>query len=332
MIFRRLTPNNFRQLVGTHTMQFATDNTRNVTVIHGDNGSGKTTLLNAFTWLLYQETSSDFESPERLGSDPAFAELSPQGSFEVYVDLEFEDSGRVYTVRRSATVSKDFENKRIEPTQTVLRVSYIDESGEIQEPQNPQNYIEHLLPKPLYPFFFFNGERIERLAGPGSYDEVENGVKVLMDIELFDRAILHLDNGIAKRLRDEIAGHSGEEGKAVKLERDKLEEEQTKRAAEVVQKKENQKNLLVEKEKIDQKLALSRNSLANRQSAKRLKRRSKRPNCNCGRALWTSASWYHAMAIWCSLPTCSRERTSYCLLPTRAAIFRSRLNDNLSTS
>jgi len=256
VIFRRLTLNNFRQFSGTHTLQFATDAMGNVTVIHGDNGSGKTTLLNAFTWLLYQETSSDFESPERLGSDPAFVELPLQGSFDVYVDLEFEDSGRVYTVRRTATVSKDLENKRIEPPQTALRISYIDESGEIREPQNPQNYIEHLLPRPLYPFFFFNGERIERLAGPGAYDEVENGVKVLMDIELFDRAILHLDSGIAKRLRDEIAGHSGEEGQSVKLERDKLEEEQTKRAADVAQKKENQKNLLVEKEKLDQKLAL----------------------------------------------------------------------------
>lgn len=256
MIFRRLTLNNFRQFVGTHTISFATDIDKNVTVIHGDNGAGKTTLLNAFTWLLYQETTPDFQVPDRLGSDPAFGELAPQGSFDVSVELEFEDSGLIYTVRRSTTVSKDLENKRVELPQTSLRIYFIDESGETQEPRNAPLYIEHLLPKPLYPFFFFNGERIEQLASPSAYDEVENGVKVLMDIELFDRAILHLDNGIAKRLRDEIARHSGEEGKELKSERDKLEEEQTKRTAEIAQKRDNQKEYLKEKDKIDQKLSL----------------------------------------------------------------------------
>ncbi len=256
MIFRRLTLHNFRQFVGTHDISFASEPDRNVTVIHGDNGSGKTTILNAFTWLFYQETSSDFEFPERLASEAGLAELSPQSTLDVYVDLEFEDSGRVYTIRRSTSAAKDLEGRRIDSAQTSLRVSFIDESGEVQDPGNPQNFIEHLLPKPLYPFFFFNGERIERLAGPGAYDEVETGVKVLMDIELFDRSITHLEKEISRRLRDEIAGHSGEEGKQLKVDRDKLEEAQTKRRAEVDQIQRNQREMLVEKEEIDKKLAL----------------------------------------------------------------------------
>jgi DNA sulfur modification protein DndD len=256
MIFRRLTLHNFRQFVGTHEIFFASEPDRNVTVIHGDNGSGKTTILNAFTWLFYQETSSDFEFPERLASEAGLAELSPQSTLDVYVDLEFEDSGRVYTIRRTTSATKDLEGKRSDSAQTSLRVSFIDETGEVQDPGNPQNFIEHLLPKPLYPFFFFNGERIERLAGPGAYDEVETGVKVLMDIELFDRSIAHLEKEISRRLRDEIAGHSGEEGKQLKVERDKLEEAQSKRRAEVEQNQRNQREMLVEKEEIDKKLAL----------------------------------------------------------------------------
>ena len=158
MIFRRLTLHNFRQFVGTHEIFFASEPDRNVTVIHGDNGSGKTTILNAFTWLFYQETSSDFEFPERLGSEAGLAELSPQSTLDVYVDLEFEDSGRVYTIRRTTSATKDLEGKRSDSAQTSLRVSFIDETGEVQDPGNPQNFIEHLLPKPLYPFFFFNGD------------------------------------------------------------------------------------------------------------------------------------------------------------------------------
>ena len=256
MIFRRLTLHNFRQFAGTHDITFATDSVKNVTVIHGDNGAGKTTLLNAFTWLFYQETSEDFKFPERLGSESAFAELSPESSADVFVELEFEDSGRIYTVKRVTSFIKDLEGKRVDPGQTSLRVSYIDEAGEVQDPGNAPNFVEHLLPKPLYPFFFFNGERIERLASESAFDEVENGVKVLMDIELFDRSIGHLEEKTSRRLRDEIAGHSGEEGRQVKAERDELEQQQGKSLAELEQIRKNQKARSSEKEEIDKKLAL----------------------------------------------------------------------------
>lgn len=256
MIFRRLTLSNFRQFEGTHSLAFATDPAKNVTVIHGTNGSGKTTLLNAFTWLLYDATSDDFEYKDRLDSESAFAQLKPEDKLKVSVELEFEDADRVHTVRRETAVLKDSDGERSPSGQTSLRVTYIDDAGEIQEPKNPQNYIEHLLPRPLYPFFFFNGERIERLAGPGAYDEVENGVKVLMDIELFDRSTNHLDGDISRRLRDEIAQHSGDEGQELKAQRDKIEGERSKAGQLLDQHRTNQKSLLIERDTIDAKLGM----------------------------------------------------------------------------
>ena len=50
-----------------------------------------------------------------------------------------------------------------------------------------------MLPPRLHPFFFFNGERIERLARADAYEQIEDGVRTLLDIEIFDRAIGHLD-------------------------------------------------------------------------------------------------------------------------------------------
>ena len=254
MIFQRLTLQHFRQFYGPHTIDFAGSGKANVTVIHGANGSGKTTLLNAFTWLLYQETSPDFEDAERLECERTFAELEPGNELEVSVELAFEDRGLTYLVQRSMAIAKDSEGtRRTRPPALVVR--YANESGEFQEPGNPQNFIEHLLPKPLFPFFFFNGERIERLAGESAWKEVESGVKVLLDLELFDRAIQHLEGDTSRRLRDDITTHSGNEGLKVKQERAGLESESATQQAALEQHQANLAGYVAEREAIDAKLS-----------------------------------------------------------------------------
>ncbi|MFC5865019.1 AAA family ATPase [Acidicapsa dinghuensis] len=254
MIFRRLTLQNFRQFYGCHTIEFAGTGKANVTVIHGANGAGKTTLLNAFTWLLYEATSPDFEDAERLECERTFAELQAGSDLEVMVELTFEDRGLTYMIKRSMLITKDSEGAR-RPRPTVLIVRFAEEFGEFREPSNPQNFIEHLLPPALYPFFFFNGERIERLAGEGAWKEVESGLKVLLDLELFDRAISHLEGDTSRRLRDEITNHSGNEGLQVKQERNGLEAQLAKRQSELDQYQVNLVAYLEEREAIDAKLS-----------------------------------------------------------------------------
>jgi DNA sulfur modification protein DndD len=254
MIFQRLTITNFRQFYGEHKLDLATAAKANVTVVHGANGSGKTTLLNALTWLLYKAFSPDFEDSERLESERSFSELAPGQEVDVSVELVFEDRGLMYSVKRVLTVAKDTEGSR-RPRPDYLSVRYTDEAGEFQERKDPQSFIEYLLPPPLIPFFFFNGERIERLAGAGAYNEVEEGVKLLLDLELFDRSIQHLDGMIGKQLRDEIANHSGDEGKQVKQKLDKLEAELENIQSAKKQHEANQTALSVEREEVDNKLA-----------------------------------------------------------------------------
>ena len=45
MLLKSITLKNFRQFKDI-TLDFSTDNEKNVTIVIGDNGSGKTTLLN----------------------------------------------------------------------------------------------------------------------------------------------------------------------------------------------------------------------------------------------------------------------------------------------
>lgn len=246
MIFKELHLQNFRQFYGEQAIVFATDTKqKKVTVLHGFNGAGKTTLLNAFTWLLYREFSPDFEDSDRLETEVAFKNLSPGERLVVSVRLDFEDRNRNYQAIRSEEIIKDESGKRIVGSMKLSLVC-ISETGEFEEIQNPQDSLERMLPKPLYPFFFFNGERIERLANEDAYEEVEEGVKILLDIELFDRAIKHLDEGqhsISKRLRDEIASHSGQEGELARQELEALEQELSQRSSELEQARRNEASL-----------------------------------------------------------------------------------------
>lgn len=254
MIFQKLIIENFRQFYGRQEISFATDTNTNVTVIHGFNGAGKTTFLNIFTWLFYNEFSPDFENSDYLENESAFSRLEAGKQFSVSAKLTFKDRGRTYTAQRKRLVGKDETGRRYIDRSDSLSVNYTSDSGEIITVGNPQDTLEQLLPKSLYSFFFFNGERIEKLANPEAYTQIESGVKVLLDIEVFDRAISHLGADISKRLRDEIAENAGVEGNKARQERDRIEDQKNVLIEEIEQIKRNLDSLAQEKEKIDLKL------------------------------------------------------------------------------
>jgi DNA sulfur modification protein DndD len=255
MIFEELTLTDFRQFAGSQSVKFATDPQKNITVIHGFNGSGKTTILNAFTWLLYGECSPDFEEPDRLESESSFAALSPGGKMVTEVKAVFRDGDRKFTAVRTMSVEKDSNGSRRVTDPGKLRLIFIDELGEAQEPSNPQDTLEQMLPKRLFPFFFFNGERIDRLARADAFEELGQGIRTLLDIELFDRAVSHLGGEISRRLQQDIAKHTGQEGVEAQASLDALNLQREQLEQKAKQLDRNRAALVDERDTIDAKLA-----------------------------------------------------------------------------
>ncbi|MHC2432724.1 AAA family ATPase [Bradyrhizobium sp. USDA 4451] len=211
MILQRLQVENFRQFHGKQTIEFATNKTRNVTLIHGFNGAGKTALLNAFIWCLYGETTEDFEASDLLASEAAIASVPEGGVVPVRVRMTFKlNDGSVYVVDRS----QDFVRRGLEPAPQQAQLSLsIQRSGssELDTVDNAkQQRINTLLAQQLYKFFFFNGERIEWFASAAAYDTVEEGVKSLLDIKIYERSIAHLQD-LSRNLAGELKEHGGEE-------------------------------------------------------------------------------------------------------------------------
>jgi DNA sulfur modification protein DndD len=254
MIFERVELLNFRQFSNKQELRIASDDNNNVTVIHGYNGSGKTTLLNAFVWLFYQDFTPDFTDTSLLVNEGEWNKLNEGQSIDVYVKCIFTHGDTRYIAKRKRTVEKLSGGARDVKKRGELTLRYFDDDGELRDKSGPQDAIEQLLPKPLYPFFFFNGERIEQLANPSAYDQVENGVKVLLDIELLDRAIRHLRSGTADHLREEVAKHSGNEGEELNQQREELSARLSRLKEKRNQLRRNQTALEDEREEIDAKL------------------------------------------------------------------------------
>ncbi len=229
--------NNFRQFYGQQEAEFASGDTeQNITVFHGYNGAGKTALLNAFVWCLYG-AAPDLENADRLENERAVGEAPVGSEIRVSVCLRFEVHGETWRVERSRTSVKTGTGtiQRKADTLGLQRVRTNGELDDINPESSRQTRIEQILPKTLYPFFFFNGERVERLAGADAYDAVESGIKTLLDIAVYERGAAHLRSGVSNEFSTELKAFGSAELKQALEEKEEFQrhEEEAKQGLDV---------------------------------------------------------------------------------------------------
>jgi DNA sulfur modification protein DndD len=184
---------NFRQFYGqTPEIRLAIESDRNTTVIHGNNGAGKTTLLNAFTWTLYGKFTAAFAESDRLVNSRAIAESRQDAPVDCWVEIGWEHDGKRYRAKRSCRAYK--RGNEVNTIADELLYLYIgDVDGKwLLSPQPPDEVIDWILPTSLHQYFFFDGERIEQIVRQDKRLEIAEATKVLLGIEILNRAIKHL--------------------------------------------------------------------------------------------------------------------------------------------
>jgi DNA sulfur modification protein DndD len=210
---------NFRQFKGEQSFDLTPARDKPVTLIFGANGAGKTTLLNAFTWALYGEISDDVEEQHRMINDGVWQATPTGGTVELTVELAFQHQDRAYRLRRSMEIRKESDDQRKRSADPQLWQTMPDGSSEVVAA--PQEKIRSILPETISRFFFFNGERIEKLVQKGSYAEVKKDIKGLLDLEQVERALEHLPK-VDRRLTTDIKKHGGERAGALQDAIDQL--------------------------------------------------------------------------------------------------------------
>ncbi len=197
MRVKSLTLENFRQFYGEQEISFSNDNNANVTIIHGENGSGKTALLNAFKWAFYGTT--DFETGSgNLISERILAESNEGDELKLSVTVKFNHEDREYEAVRTEYFQKETGLKYKKIGTPTFELSWIDEKGAFQQSPNANTHINQILPERMHPYFFFNGERIEKLSNIDSSPEIQRAIKGIMGIEIIERLGRHLSSYVIR--------------------------------------------------------------------------------------------------------------------------------------
>lgn len=220
MILDSIRLQNFRAFKGEQHFPLDVRDDKVVTLLFGANGAGKTTLLNAFTWCLYGEMSQDVEEQERIITDCVWRDAGLNDVVPVAVEVAFTHGGSSYRAKRSATVRKTQTEQK--PVTADLDL-WVIEGGQSKAVDAPQQKVDSILPKRLSRFFFFNGERIDKLVNQRAYAEVKQDIKTLLGLETVERALAHLPK-LERKLGTDLRKHGGEQAAAIQQEIEKSEE------------------------------------------------------------------------------------------------------------
>ncbi len=211
MILKKITVKDFFRFYGTQYINVSIDSDKNVTVIRGENGTGKTTILNAFYWCFYGDVSDPL-SVDRMLNDMTAAKLNDGDKEEVFVEVIFEDKGVDYTINRRQNYMKK-DGKIVLKGEPELDVFYSNSIGNIQNISDPESFFPSIIPKNLRGFFFFDGERIDRLAKIDGKEEIQQAILDILGLTNLDNTqedLQKVKGEYNKQIKDYIKGSDAE--------------------------------------------------------------------------------------------------------------------------
>lgn len=255
---------NFRQFNGEHEVKFSTDGERNITVIHGENGSGKTTILNAFKYCFYGETDFDTKN-ENILNQQAIRDANIGDRLTLKITIGFEHEDLTYRAEREnifQVTNSNGEASARQSGKSKFALWKISSDGEAKQSDSPETTMNQILPENMHPFFFFNGERIEKLAAVSQNYEIQEAIKNLMGLELVERASDHLQTKVRRHFKDKIKERSTDEIKSLIEEEDKREDELEEFKKNLNEANKNISQYKIDLEEINKKLSILKETSA----------------------------------------------------------------------
>ena len=207
----RIALKNFFRYYGTQTIVFSKETNKNVTVIRGENGTGKTTLLNAFYYVMYGDVMEPLKIDNMLNLRVA-EELKEGETISASVGMEFEERNERYLVNREEKFEK-INGKIIHDKHKYIEIYRIDSITGNAEKEN-DDFIEKIIPKRLRSFFFFDGERINKLAQVDGKEEIKKAILDILGVTMLDNMSKDLEQ-IKSEYTKELSKFSDAEGQEI---------------------------------------------------------------------------------------------------------------------
>lgn len=213
MLLGSLTLRDYGLFRGEQTLELAPrkkyGKVRPIVVVGGHNGAGKTTTLEAIRLCLYGRMAlgprvkeSDYKAFLRDRIHRIKGALIQPDSASVALEFEYSRGGEraQYRVERSWKV----KGNGVDEAMSVLR------DGKPLEDVDSEfwdDFVRSLVPPGLSQLFFFDGEKIQKLARDGSEAEaLAEAIKALLGLDLVERLGSDLDVYVSRRMREEAKG------------------------------------------------------------------------------------------------------------------------------
>lgn len=155
----KLTMNNFMPYKGTNTIEFPTDDARNIMLVLGDNMRGKTSLMNAIRWGFYNIAVGRHSRPILL-QNIVNKDATAEDDWKVEVHIVFEDKGHTYELRRTAERRPQITTPS-KPDDFIV-TPFLSRDGSILRGDQFESEIDKIAPEQLSRFFLFDGELLDQ--------------------------------------------------------------------------------------------------------------------------------------------------------------------------
>lgn len=193
MLLKSVSYHNFRPFIGDQKIEFTvpTDTSdKNVTVILGENTFGKSTIVLSFVWCLYGE--SRFNKPNDILNKKIEARMKPFEHETAWVEIEFEDGGKHYVMRRTQRFTAD-KYCYLKADQSTATLHYFTETGEKKpvadnSPLGIKHAVDEFIPHDLASFFFFEGEKNNEIEKK----DLGDAVRTLLGLKAYGNMRKHL--------------------------------------------------------------------------------------------------------------------------------------------
>lgn len=202
MLIKYIQIDNWRSFYGENNFLVSVDPVKNVTLIRAENGVGKTSLLAAINWCFFAilPTDSEFEDPNSLVNKYA---VEHDGSYTTKVSIDFIHENKEYRAFRSY-------DQRTQKTQPLKLIELMD-GGEVPSlKDNPDRFINSVIPKEMAPHFFFYGEATSRYTGATGARKFGEAVKGILGSTVARMALDDLKKAMADYNRQASDSSSSE--------------------------------------------------------------------------------------------------------------------------
>jgi len=185
MILKKIKLKNFRQYYDLVEINFATEPTKNVTIIHAENGVGKTALLNAIKWCFYESFTNNFRNSKDLISFEAVRD----GKKSCSVEIEFREQNENYLIIRN------YDSDKRSST-----LSMFQEDNGVWGPKlpEPELVLNSMLPREMADYFFFQGEGSNAVEAGNKSTNLSKSIKDILGFKVAES----LSEYLKKQVKD----------------------------------------------------------------------------------------------------------------------------------